>query len=79
MLNLTLEDRKATTEKTALNVFINGIKSDVGTMTRVHSFKLLSDAGNFAIRKERNRNILPDDDGGIETILSLLPNRVSPS
>lgn len=55
--DLTLEGRKATTEETALNVFVNGISSDIGTMLRVHSFKHLSDAGNFAIQEEKIRNM----------------------
>lgn len=53
----TFEGRKATAEETALNVFINGIHSDIGTMLRVHSFNQLSDAGNFAIQEEKIRNM----------------------
>lgn len=53
----TLEGRKATTEETALNVFINGINTDIGMMLRVQSFRYLSDAGTFAIQEEKIRNM----------------------
>lgn len=52
----TLEGRKTTTEETALNVFINGISSDIVTMLRVNSFDDLSNAASFAIQEEKIRN-----------------------
>lgn len=55
--DITLPGRKITTEETALNVFINGISSDIGTMLRVHSFEHLSNAANFAIQEEKIRNM----------------------
>lgn len=55
--DITLEGRKTMTEETALNVFINGISSDIGTMLRVHSFKNLYDAANFATQEEKIRNM----------------------
>lgn len=49
IVDSTLERRKPTTEETALNVFVNGLSSDIGTMLRTEAFKNLSGAGNFAI------------------------------
>lgn len=54
----TLEGRIATAEETALNVFVNGLNSDIGIMLRIHSFKTLSDACNFAIQEEKVRNMI---------------------
>lgn len=53
----TIEGRLATTEETALNVFVNGVRSDIGMMLRVREFKTISDAGNFAIQEEKIRNM----------------------
>lgn len=57
IIDSTLEGRKATTEETALNVFVNGLSSDIGMMLRVRSFESLLDAGNFAIQEEKIRNM----------------------
>lgn len=53
----TLQGRVATTEETALNVFVNGLSSDIGIMLRVRSISNLTDAGNFAIQEEKIRNM----------------------
>lgn len=53
----TLEGRVATTEEMALNVFINGLNSDIGIMLRVHTISNLTDAGNLAIQEEKIRNM----------------------
>lgn len=53
----TVEGRVATTEETALNVFVNGLSSDIGAMLRVRAVTNLSDAGNFAIQEEKIRNM----------------------
>lgn len=51
----TLLGRLATTEETALNVFINGFSSDIGIMLRTKGFKNLSEAGNFAKQEDKIR------------------------
>lgn len=53
----SLEGRKITTEETALNVFINGLSSDIGVMLRTKNFQNLSDAGNFAVQEDKIRNM----------------------
>lgn len=53
----TLEGRKITTEETALNVFINGLASDIGTMLRTKEFSKLDDAGRFAIQEDKIRKM----------------------
>lgn len=53
----TFEGQKTTAEETALNVFINGLNSDIGTMLRTKTFSNLSDAANFAIQEEKIRNM----------------------
>ena len=53
--DITLDGRKATTEETALNVFINGLNTDIGTMLRTKGFNSLSEAGNFAIQEDKIR------------------------
>lgn len=47
----TYEGRKATTEKTALNVF--GLNSNKEMTLGVHSFTNVLDARNFAIQKKK--------------------------
>lgn len=49
----TLAGRKAFTEETALNVFINGINSEIGMMLRTREFSTLSDAASFAIQEDK--------------------------
>lgn len=51
----TLEGRKITTEETALNVFINGLSSDIGVMLRTRNFANLTNAGNFAVQEDKIR------------------------
>lgn len=48
----TLPGRQAMTEETALNVFINGLSSDIGIMLRTKNFENLNDAGNFAVAED---------------------------
>lgn len=55
--DITLPGRKSTTEETALNVFINGLNSDLGTMLRTKEFTSLTTAANFAIQEEKIRNM----------------------
>ncbi|XP_052747822.1 uncharacterized protein LOC128202226 [Galleria mellonella] len=55
ILDETLAGRLATTEETALSVFINGINSDVGAMLRTKNFSNLSDAGRFALQEDKIR------------------------
>ncbi|XP_059047426.1 uncharacterized protein LOC131842878 [Achroia grisella] len=51
----TLAGRLATTEETALSVFVNGISSDIGTMLRTKNFCNLSEAGRFALQEDKIR------------------------
>lgn len=51
----TLVGRKTTTEETALNVFINGLSTDIGTMLRTMNFVNLSEAGRFAMQEDKIR------------------------
>ncbi|XP_069358177.1 uncharacterized protein [Maniola hyperantus] len=51
----TLLGRMATTEETALSVFVNGISSEIGTMLRTRGFQNLTVAGRFAIEEEKIR------------------------
>lgn len=53
----TLLGRIATTEETALNVFMNGLNSDIGNMLRTINFTNLSKAGHFAIQEEKIRQM----------------------
>lgn len=53
----SLSGRKLTTEETALNVFINGLSSDIGIMLRTKEFKSLCNAGNFAMQEEKIRKM----------------------
>ncbi|XP_013165999.1 PREDICTED: uncharacterized protein LOC106116653 [Papilio xuthus] len=55
ILDNTLLGRLATTEETALNVFINGISSDIGTMLRTKGFNNLSESGRFALQEDKIR------------------------
>ncbi|KAI5636941.1 hypothetical protein NE865_10356 [Phthorimaea operculella] len=51
----TLEGRKATTEETALSVFVNGVGADMSTMLRTKGFNTLTEAGRFAIQEDKIR------------------------
>lgn len=51
----TITGRQNSTEETALNVFINGLNSDLGIMLRTQRFKNLSDAGRFAMQEDKIR------------------------
>ncbi|XP_045777881.1 uncharacterized protein LOC123875868 [Maniola jurtina] len=51
----TLLGRMATTEETALSVFVNGLSSEIGTMLRTRGFQNLTLAGRFAIEEEKIR------------------------
>lgn len=51
----TLAGRKSTTEETALNVFINGLSSDIGTMLRTKTYTTLFEAGRFALQEDKIR------------------------
>lgn len=53
----TITGRMATAEETALNVFVNGLKSDIGIMLRTKEFSKLSDAGRFAVQEDQIRNM----------------------
>lgn len=53
----TLVGRTTMTEETALNVFVNGLSSDIGIMLRTRAFSNLSEAANFAIQEEKIRNM----------------------
>lgn len=53
----SLKGRIIMTEETALNVFVNGLKSDIGIMLRTKEPHNLSDAGNFAINEDKIRNM----------------------
>lgn len=53
----SLPGRKTMTEESALNVFINGLNSDIGIMLRTREFKTLSEAGNFAMQEEKIRKM----------------------
>lgn len=55
ILDDTLLGRLATTEETALNVFINGLSSDIGTMLRTKGFNNLSETGRFALQEDKIR------------------------
>lgn len=55
--NETLPGRKACTEEMALNVFINGLSSDIGTMLRTKEFTSLPDAARFAMQEEKIRRM----------------------
>ncbi|XP_052749746.1 uncharacterized protein LOC128202073 [Galleria mellonella] len=57
VVDATLIGRKTTTEETALNVFINGLSSDIGVMLRTKGFDSLTHAGNFAIQEEKIRKM----------------------
>lgn len=48
----TLLGRIATTEETALSVFINGLNTEIGTMLRTKGFSNLTEAGQFAIQED---------------------------
>lgn len=51
----SLVGRKLGIEETALNVFVNGLDSDLGAMLRTKEFKHLSNAGRFAIQEDKIR------------------------
>lgn len=51
----SLLGRQLSTEEMALNVFVNGLNSDLGTMLRTKEFKKLSDAGRFAMQEDKIR------------------------
>ncbi|XP_028158551.1 uncharacterized protein LOC114351505 [Ostrinia furnacalis] len=51
----TLSGRLATTEETALSVFVNGLSSDIGTMLRTKGFTALAEAGRFAMQEDKIR------------------------
>lgn len=51
----TLIGRLVTTEETALNVFINGLNSDIGIMLRTKEFNNFSEAGRFALHEDKIR------------------------
>lgn len=51
----SLIGRLATTEETALSVFINGISSDIGAMLRTKGFTTLYEAGRFAMQEDKIR------------------------
>lgn len=51
----TLAGRKSTTEETALNVFVNGLSSDIGSMLRTKEFRTLSEAARFAMQEDKVR------------------------
>lgn len=53
----TKAGRMATTEETALNVFVNGLVSDIGIMLRTQGFLSLSEAGQFAIQEDKIRDM----------------------
>ncbi|CAK1545219.1 unnamed protein product [Leptosia nina] len=53
----SLIGRKLTAEETALNVFINGLSSDIGVMLRTREFSNINDAGNFAMQEEKIRRM----------------------
>lgn len=53
----TLLGRMATTEETALSVFVNGLNSEIGTMLRTRSFQNLTLASRFAIEEEKIRSM----------------------
>lgn len=55
IFDVSLTGRKLTAEETALNVFINGISSDIGIMLRTKNLTNLSDAGHFAMQEEKIR------------------------
>lgn len=55
--DISLAGRKATTEETALSVFVNGVNSNLGTMLRTKGFTSLSEAANFAIQEEKIQNM----------------------
>lgn len=56
----SLHGRRVTAEETALNVFINGINSEIGLMLLTKEFTNLSDAGNFAMQMEKMRKMNND-------------------
>lgn len=51
----SLKGRIITTEETALNVFVNGISSDIGNMLRTKGFSNLTEAGRFAMQEDKIR------------------------
>lgn len=53
----TLLGRLAATEETALNVFINGLSSDMGMMLRTKGFTSLTEAGHFAMQEDKIRSM----------------------
>ncbi|CAH0732030.1 unnamed protein product, partial [Brenthis ino] len=53
----TLPGRIASTEETALSVFVNGLSSEIGTMLRTRGFQNLTEAGRFAIEEDKIRSM----------------------
>lgn len=53
----TLPGRIASTEETALSVFINGLFSEIGTMLRTRGFLNLTEAGRFAVEEDKIRSM----------------------
>lgn len=51
----SLPGRLATTEETALSVFVNGLNSNMGCMLRTKGFSNLSEAGRFALQEDKIR------------------------
>lgn len=61
-LNIEINDKSLvgrilTTEETALNVFINGLSSDIGIMLRTKCFDSLTEAGRFAQQEGKIRDM----------------------
>ena len=51
----SVEGRKIATDELALNVFVNGLNSEIGMMLRTNRFDNLPDAGRFAIQEDKIR------------------------
>ncbi|CAF4878042.1 unnamed protein product [Pieris macdunnoughi] len=51
----TLDGRVATTEETALSIFLNGLSTDMGIMLRTKGFDTLREAGRFAMQEDQIR------------------------